>query len=130
MNVYEFEYPYAKPPLSLNYRMHHMQAAKLTKEIRGLTHAKTRHLPDMARCQVELIWYVNTRVRRDNENPVPTMKAMCDGLVDSEIVPDDTAEWMVKLMPEIIYRPKKDGLACMVLRVTELPAEAGGKETH
>lgn len=120
MTSWEFIFPYPKPPLSLNYRMHHMQAANLTKEIRGLTHAMTRHLPDMGRCQVELIWYVNTRVRRDNENPVPTMKAMCDGLVDSEIVPDDTAEWMVKLMPEIIYRPKKDGAACLALRVTDI----------
>lgn len=123
MNVHEFVFPYPKPPLSLNYRMHHMQAANLTKQVRALTHAKTRHLPEMERCRVELIWWVNTRARRDDENPVPTLKAMCDGLVDAEIVPDDTAEWMEKLMPTIRYRPKKDGLACMVLRVTELPAQ-------
>lgn len=122
MNVHEFEFPYPKPPLSLNYRMHRAEEWTLTKQIRSLTHAKTRHLPEMARCRVELIWWVNTRTRRDDENPVPTLKAMCDGLVDAEIVPDDTAEWMEKLMPTIRYRPKKDGLACMVLRVTELPA--------
>ena len=118
---YEFVFDWPKPPLSLNYRMHHMQAAKLTKEIRGLMHARARHLPTMGRCQVELTWYVNTRTRRDDENPVPTLKALCDGLVDAEVVPDDTHEFMIKLMPRIAYRPKKDGPACMVLRVLELP---------
>lgn len=119
--IHEFEFPWPKPPLSLNYRMHHMQAAKLTKEIRGLMHARARKLPQMERCRVELVWYVNTKTRRDDENPVPTLKALCDGLVDAEVVPDDTAEFMVKLMPRIEYRPKSEGLACMVLRVLEIP---------
>lgn len=123
--IHEFEFPWTKPPLSLNYRMHRMQAANLTKEIRGLMHAKARHLPEMARCRVELVWYVNTRTRRDDENPVPTLKALCDGLVDAEVVPDDTAEYMQKLMPRIVYRPKKEGPACMVLRVEEIAREGG-----
>lgn len=127
--IHEFVFPWSKPPLSLNYRMHRMQAANLTKEIRGLMHAKARHLPEMARCRVELVWYVNTRTRRDDENPVPTLKALCDGLVDAELVPDDTHEFMVKLMPRIVYRPKKEGFACMVLRVEEIARE-GGEESQ
>lgn len=123
--IHEFEFPWTKPPLSLNYRMHRMQAANLTKEIRGLMHAKARHLPEMERCRVELVWYVNTRTRRDDENPVPTLKALCDGLVDAEVVPDDTHEYMVKAMPRIVYRPKKEGPACMVLRVEEIAREGG-----
>lgn len=119
--IHEFTFDWAKPPLSLNYRMHHMQAANLTKELRTLMHAKARHLPEMRRCMVELTWYVNTRTRRDDENPVSTLKALCDGLVDAEVVPDDTAEFMVKLMPRIEYRPKSEGAACMVLRVLEIP---------
>lgn len=118
--TWEFTFPWSKPPLSLNYRMHHMQAAKLVKELRTLMHAKAREMPTLTRCRVELTWYVNTRVRRDDENPVPTLKALCDGLVDAEVVPDDTAEYMRKMMPSIVYRPKKDGLACMVLTVTDI----------
>lgn len=121
--IHEFEFPWTKPPLSLNYRMHHMQAANLTREIRGLMHARARHLPEMGRCRVELVWYVNTRTKRDDENPVPTLKALCDGLVDAEVVPDDTHEFMVKEMPRIIYRPKQEGPACMVLRVEEIEKE-------
>ena len=120
MRSWEFTFAYPKPPLSLNYRMHHMQAANLTKRIREETRAKTRNIPEVERCRVELFWYVNTRVRRDDENPVPTLKAMCDALVDNEIVPDDTHEFMVKMMPRIVYAPKKDKPACMVLRVTEI----------
>ena len=120
MRSWEFEFAWTKPPLSLNYRMHHMQAATLTKTIRIETRAKTRNIPPLERCRVELFWYVNTRTRRDDENPVPTLKAMADALVDNEIVPDDTHEWMVKAMPRIIYRPKSEGAACMVLRITEI----------
>ena len=119
--IHEFEFPWSKPPLSLNYRMHRMQAANLTKEIRGLMHAKARHLPDMGRCVVELEWFVNTRTKRDSENPISTFKAMCDGLVDAEIVPDDTPRYMVKLMPRITFRPKSEGPPCMVLRIAEIP---------
>lgn len=128
--VHEWTYPWSSPPLSLNQRLHRMQAATITKQLRANAAEAAiaaRVLP-MERCRVELIWHVTTRTRRDDENPVPTLKALCDGLVDAEVVRDDTAEYMEKLMPSIRYRPKKDGPACMVLRVTELPGETGRKD--
>lgn len=98
-----FDYP--SPPLSLNYRMHRMQEAALTKQVRAATHVKATAagIPPLTRCEVSLIWFVATRHRRDDENPVLTMKAMCDGLVDAGIVEDDTRQFMVKHMPEIVY---------------------------
>lgn len=117
---WEFVFDWTTPPLSLNYRMHHMQAAKITKDVRAQIHARARIMPTLTRCRVELTWFVNTRTRRDDENPVPTLKALCDGLVDAEVVPDDTAEFMDKIMPSIVYRPKAEGLACMVLTVTDI----------
>lgn len=122
--TWEFEFPWKSPPLHLNQRMHHMAHAKKVAELRALAHAKARNLPTMTRCRVELIWVVNTHTRRDDENPVPTLKALCDGLVDAGIVPDDTNEYMVKLMPSIRYQPKKDGAAHMMLRVTDIGDEA------
>ena len=118
--TWEFVFAWTTPPLSLNYRMHHMQAAKITKDVRAQMHARARSMPTLAKCRVELTWFVNTRTRRDDENPVPTLKALCDGLVDAEVVPDDTAEFMDKRMPSIVYRPKAEGLACMVLTVTDI----------
>lgn len=44
-----------------------------------------------------------------------------DGLVDGGLVPDDTALFMVKLMPRITHRPKREGEACVVFRVAEIP---------
>ena len=121
---FDFEWP--KPPLSLNYRMHRMQEAKIVKELRSEMHARARVLPDMGRCEVTLTWFVKTRARRDDENPVPTLKALCDGIVDAEVVTDDTHEFMVKNMPVIVYR--KGQPASMRLTIKELEAnEREGK---
>lgn len=123
---WHFDFAWPKPPLSLNYRMHRMQEAKIVKELRAEMHARARVLPDMGRCEVTLTWFVKTRARRDDENPVPTLKALCDGIVDAEVVTDDTHEFMVKNMPVIVYR--KGQPASMRLTIKELEAnEREGK---
>ena len=126
MSEWHFDFEWPKPPLSLNYRMHRMQEAKIVKELRSEMHARARVLPDMARCEVTLTWFVKTRARRDDENPVPTLKALCDGIVDAEVVTDDTHQFMVKNMPVIVYR--KGQPASMRLTIKELEAnEREGK---
>lgn len=122
LRSWRFVFDWAKPPLSLNYRMHHMVQAKIVKELRAEMQARARVIPALERCQVELIWYVTTRARRDDENPVPTLKALCDGLIDAEVVADDTHEFMVKLMPQITWVDKKNNTQHFELIVTELPA--------
>lgn len=116
-----FRFDWTKAPLSLNYRLHRMAEAKLTKEIRALMHARARGIPELERCEVRLVWYVNDKRRRDDENPVATLKALCDGLVDAEVVPDDTREFMVKHMPEIRFTPKSADVAHFEFTVTEIP---------
>jgi hypothetical protein len=98
-----FIFPWVKAPLSLNYRLNRYKRAALIKDLRSMMHAKARHIPDLGRCEVRLVWVVNTRRRRDEENIVDTLKPLCDGLVDAEVVEDDTPAFMVKLMPEIRY---------------------------
>jgi hypothetical protein len=98
-----FTFPWAKAPLSLNQRLHHMQKAKITKDLRTLMAVLAGHLEPVGRCEVELVWIVGDKRRRDSENPVPTLKALCDGLVDAGLVPDDVPEHMWKLMPVIRY---------------------------
>lgn len=102
--MWTIEIPFKSPPLTLNQRMHWAMKARITKQLRLLAKVGARHIPDLEKCQVELVWYVNTRHRRDVDNPVPTLKALCDGLVDAEIVPDDTPEYMSKLPVRIEYR--------------------------
>lgn len=117
---WEFKFDWPRPPLSLNYRLHRMAEAKIVKDVRLAARLAVNRLPVMERIRVELFWFVNDKRRRDDENPVPTLKALCDGLVDAELVEDDTAEFMEKVMPRIVPRPKNDGVACMVLRITDI----------
>ena len=93
----------SRPPLTANQRLHWRKRAVLTRQVRGKTLDLTQIYPAMKRIQVQLVWWVNDNRRRDVDNIVPTFKAMCDGLVDAGIVPDDTPEFMDKLMPQIQF---------------------------
>lgn len=125
-DAWQFDFAWKSPPLTLNQRLHRMQAAKITADLRAMMHAKARHMPTLTRCEVELVWFVNTRTRRDDENPVPTLKALCDGLVDAEVVPDDTADYMLKRLPRIVYVPKQEALAHFRLIVTDISGSKNG----
>lgn len=105
--------PYDRPPLSLNQRQHWAVTHRITQELKLVAKVKARHIPELDKCSVELVWFVTDRRRRDVDNPVPTLKALCDGLVDAEIVPDDTPEYMAKL-PVRIEHGKKKGLQLIV----------------
>jgi crossover junction endodeoxyribonuclease RusA len=117
-----FVFEWTKAPLSLNYRMHRMAEAKVVKELRSMMHAAARHIPEMGKCRVELVWWVNTKTRRDEENIVPVLKALCDGLVDAEVVPDDVPLYMQKMMPAIRYVKKAERVACFEFTVSEVSA--------
>ena len=121
MKIHEYVFEWVKLPLSLNGRMHFHESKRVVKSIRDEAAEWAATLPRMDRCIVEMEWFVNTRTRRDDENPVASLKPFCDGLVDGGLVEDDTALFMVKLMPRITHRPKTDGAACVVFRVAEIP---------
>lgn len=95
----------SKVDLSLNSRMHHMTKAKLTKEWRAWACDMAARLPYLGRVQVVMTWLVNDKRRRDEDNLVLILKAVCDGLVDAGLVYDDTHREMVKLMPRIVTVP-------------------------
>ena len=118
-HTWRFEWP--KAPLSLNYRLHRMAEAKIVKELRSTMHALARNVPEMERCEVWLTWYVKSSRRRDEENIVPVLKALCDGLIDAEIVTDDTPAYMHKHMPRIELAAKGD-VAHFALTIRELKA--------
>jgi hypothetical protein len=115
-----FQFPWAKAPLSLNYRLHKMAEAKVVKSIRGEMAERGRVLPTVGRCDVVLTWVVNDRRKRDEENIVPVLKALCDGLVDAGVVPDDTPNFMVKHMPVIRFAPKREQVAHFEFTVSEV----------
>lgn len=118
--MYTLVFPYSRPPLAANQRYQWYVRARLTKQVRGDALDRAEHIPHLGKCSVLLTWHVTDRRRRDVDNIVPTLKAMCDGLVDAGVVEDDTPEFMQKLMPAIELIPKEFGPAYMTLRVEKL----------
>lgn len=121
--VFDLRFEYRVPPLSLNQRLHHFEKARITREVREATVLLARRIPALGSCEVTLTWFVIDRRKRDAENPVPTLKAMCDGLVDQGVVVDDTPQYMVKHMPIIQWIDKATDSAHMVLRVASMPSK-------
>ena len=110
-------FPWERPPLNANQRLHWAKKASLTKNVRESARLWARKLPKSQRhITVQLVWVVTDRRRRDSDNIYPTFKAMCDGIVDAGIVPDDTPEYMTKLAPIIRHEP--GGTARLELEVT------------
>jgi crossover junction endodeoxyribonuclease RusA len=95
-------FDWVRPPLSANDRMHWRKKAAITADIRTAARLAFAQHPPVSRVEVRMTWVVTTKHRRDADNTVPTLKAICDGLVDAGIVPDDTPEFMVKHMPVIV----------------------------
>lgn len=120
---YTLEFSWSRPPLTANQRMHWAHKAKVTAEVREQAAWKANLIPPMKRCRVELVWRVRDSRRRDVDNVVPTLKAICDGIVDAGVVPDDTPEFMVKVMPEIVRVPTNSA-GGLTVTVTEIEAAA------
>lgn len=101
--IYNIILPWTKPPLSANDRHHWTAAAKITKEIRYTAWALTtkKRIPKTSHCTVTLFYKPGRVGRRDADNLMPTMKALCDGIVDAGVVKDDIPEMMTKMMPVI-----------------------------
>lgn len=109
--VLELNYPRPPKGLSANDRAHWTVKSKSTAEVRAQVKylAWAAGVEPMQRCQVEIIWVVADKRRRDSDNAAPFAKAIFDGLaadkgVSAHIVPDDAPEYMTKLMPRIEYR--------------------------
>lgn len=101
--VFELDLPWTSPPLSLNHRRHWREAAALTRSVRQAVHvlAVQARIGRHDRVRVTLHYRPRDQRVRDSENPAPTLKACCDGLVDAGVVGDDSPQFMVKDMPVI-----------------------------
>ncbi|ARC56017.1 hypothetical protein AS850_02880 [Frondihabitans sp. 762G35] len=106
MDRWTIRFDYPRPPLTENQRHGWRQRASIVKKVRASARieAEYRHqIPPLGYCRVTLTWVVATRHHRDEDNIVPTLKAMCDGLVDAKVVEDDIPLFMDKIMPRIVY---------------------------
>ncbi|QSM01243.1 RusA-like resolvase [Microbacterium phage NoodlelyBoi] len=119
MTVYRLRLGYERPPLSENSRMNRYARARLVKELRTTAGWWARSLRVRAEhVEVRLVWVVTDARKRDEDNVVPTLKALCDGLVDGGLVPDDTPQYMTKRMPTI---ERRDGDTAHLELVVSVP---------
>lgn len=120
MTIWTIELLAHRPPLSLNYRMTTHQEARIIAQLRAdaCNLARAAKIGHHGRVRVELHWAPSTRtVIVDEDNPVPTLKALCDGLVDAGVVEDDDRWRMTKTI--VIH--DRDGRGRMWLTVEPLP---------
>lgn len=101
--LYTIPLTFTKPPLNMNQRMHWAQKAKITKVIRheAFVRCRAARIPRAKHLTVQLHYQPKDNRRRDSDNIAPTLKALCDGIVDAGVVPDDTPDYMTKIMPTI-----------------------------
>jgi crossover junction endodeoxyribonuclease RusA len=109
-----------RPPLTANQRLHWRKKAAITADFRRDIAARVAHIPAVTKCRTQMVWFVTDKRRRDVDNLVPTFKVMCDALVDAGIVPDDTPEFMEKVMPVIHLVDKELGPAMLQLIIEEI----------
>lgn len=104
-----------RPPLSMNDRRHWTASSKAVKQLRHLTATRAASLglpKNLEHISTQLVWLTPDKRRRDEDNITSTAKAAWDGLVDYGIVPDDTPNYMTKLMPRIIPHPTRGQSRC------------------
>lgn len=107
MSTYTIELPWERPPLTANRRLHWGEQAKLTKRIRTELAWRVKaainsgKLTPAQRVRVQLRYIPKTNRNRDTDNLWPTLKPICDGIVDAGLVHDDTPEYMDKPQPII-----------------------------
>lgn len=120
--TWELRLPWATPPITANQRNHWRKQAALVAEVRGFVYRATSDSGsspyDVEHVTVGLHYWPRDRRRRDADNLVPTLKAACDGLVDADVVEDDTPAFMAKLMPEI-HAPDGDPRLVLIVEVTQ-----------
>jgi len=109
-------------PISYNaaHRMNRYRLADVKKHYRSTAAwlAKSKQIPRLEHCVIDLDIYFRTNHRRDQDNYViPLLKSLCDGIVDSGIVVDDAPAFMTKNMPTLHSGPDPRGTMC--LRVSE-----------
>lgn len=115
-------FDWKSPPLTENDRMNRYLRARIVRDVRLA--GRLAFLP-LARTgphdhvNVQLTWYVPDHRRRDTDNVVPTLKALCDGIVDAGIVPDDTPRYMTK--PEVIIEVQPGVKPYIAVTVTATP---------
>jgi hypothetical protein len=99
---------------------HWAQRHSATKKVitAVITAARDAEVTAGAHLTVQLVWSPGDNRHADEDNLWPLLKVLADGLARGprkdlpglRLVPDDTAEWMTKMAPQIARPPAPPGL--------------------
>jgi hypothetical protein len=104
---------YATNPLPMNGPKANWRGrARWTNVIKTQTlrQAIAAKIPECARVEAQLVWWIDVNRRRDVDNLAGLEKPMFDGLVVAGVVRDDTPDLMSKPRAEIRNVRDSDGL--------------------
>lgn len=124
--VVEVPLPWTAPPLSLNHRRNQWAHARLVAEVRRTAFVLAKHHKlggPWPQVRVTLHYAPRDRRIRDADNPLPTLKACCDGLVDAGVTEGDDPSRMVKDMP-VLHPPQGRARMWLVVEVLQPVEEA------
>lgn len=107
---------WTSPPLHLNQRDHWALKARKSRAVRDAVAWQAKGRTITPPVEVELLWTVTDRRKRDVDNPCPTVKACVDGLRDAGLLPEDDSKVVVRSFCSIIQGPVK-GMALIVREV-------------
>lgn len=93
--------------MNLNDRLHWAAKARLVRTWRNQAGWSALQLPKECRPMpgpilVDVELPVTRTGRRDGHNYAPTVKAIIDGLVDAQVVPDDSTRWLATRDPTFV----------------------------
>lgn len=109
--ILHFAYPTNPLPMNgpkANWRARNRWTAAVKDQ--ALKLAIYAHIPEMARCEAQLVWWVSDNRKRDVDNLALFEKPLFDALVVAGVVHDDTPEYMTKPRAEIRKVADSDGL--------------------
>lgn len=106
-----FHLPWTKNPIPANKpsgKSHWTHTYRATMPVKQMGYALARaaKIGPQPRIRVRLDWEVTDRRVRDEDNLVPPMKALVDGIKTAGVVPDDHRTYVLRDMPMIRYAPK------------------------
>lgn len=114
MREWVLRLPYPRPPKGLhaNDRAHWRTKARSSADVRDMVVmlCRARRVPKMQRMEVQVVWVVPDKRKRDSDGPDPLCKAIYDAIgsdrgTSAHLVPDDSPEWMDKPRLRIEHRP-------------------------
>ncbi len=70
------------------------------------------------RVKVSARFYYAVKRERDHDNAIASLKSTYDGIVDSELIEDDTPEYMERIMPEFFIDKENPRLELTLERLS------------